>query len=57
MNGWMTQEEIVKETYLPQRTVKYAIRNLREAKALEEKANLDDTRRKYYRFRGQILPQ
>jgi DNA-binding MarR family transcriptional regulator len=55
LNGWMTQEQLVEETYLPQRTVKYAIRNLREYKAIQEKPNLDDLRRKYFRYKGQNL--
>ncbi len=57
LNGWMTQEEIVEETYLPSRTVKYAIKNLREYQMLQEKPNLDDLRRKYYRLNGQNLPR
>jgi DNA-binding MarR family transcriptional regulator len=51
----MTQEQLIKETYLPLRTVKYAIRNLREHKAVQEKPNLDDVRRKYYRYKRQNL--
>jgi hypothetical protein len=51
----MTQEQLVKETYLPQRTVNYAIRKLREHKAVQEKLNLDDLRRKYFRYKGQNL--
>ena len=54
LNGWMTQGEIVKETYLPSRTVKYAIRNLREKEIIQERSNPDDLRKKYYRFRGKI---
>jgi len=57
LNGWMTQEEIIKETYLPPRTVKYAIKNLREDQMLQEKPNPDDLRRKYFRFNGQNLPR
>ena len=55
LNGWMTQKDITKETYLPQRTVKYALRNLREKKAIQEKPDLEDLRRKYYRIKGQKL--
>lgn len=54
LNGWMTQGEIVKETYLPVRTVKYALRNLREKAVIQEKPNFDDLRMKFYRFRGKI---
>lgn len=55
LNGWMTQADITKETYLPTRTVKYAIRNLREKKVIKEKPDLDDLRKKYYRYKGQNL--
>ncbi len=55
LNGWMTQEEIINETYLPPRTVKYAIKNLREDHRLQERLDPDDLRRKYYRFNGQNL--
>jgi len=54
LNGWMTQKEIVKETYLPSRTVKYAIRNLREKEIIQDRSNPDDLRSKYYGFRGKI---
>lgn len=46
----MTQEQIIKETFLSKRTVKYAIRKLRNEKAIREKLDLDDLRRKHYRF-------
>lgn len=57
LNEWMTQGEIVEETYLPPRTVKYALRSLRKKEFIQERPNLDDLRRKYYRFRGKICPQ
>ena len=40
---------------MPPRTVKYAIRNLRERKVIKEKPDLDDLRKKYYRYTGQNL--
>lgn len=55
LNSWMTQADISKETFLPQRTVKYAIRNLREKRVIKEKPDLDDLRKKYYRYKGQNL--
>ena len=51
-NGWMTQGEIAEETYLPKRTIKHALRTLREEGFLEERRDLDDLRRKYYRVSG-----
>jgi len=51
-NDWMTQGEIAEETYLPRRTIKHALRILREEGFLEERRSLDDLRRKYYRVSG-----
>ena len=50
LNGWMTQSEIVWETTLPPRTVKYAIKKLKEQKIVREKPNLNDMRGKYYKY-------
>jgi len=57
LNGWMTQKEITKETYLPSRTVKYAMRNLREKDIIVEKLDPDDLRRKYYRLGAKFAPK
>jgi len=57
LNGWMTQGEIVKETYLHSRTVKYAVRNLREKDIIVEKLDPDDLRRKYYRLGAKFAPK
>jgi DNA-binding MarR family transcriptional regulator len=50
LNGWMTQREIVGETTLPPRTVKYAIKKLKEQKIVREKPDLNDMRSKYYKY-------
>jgi DNA-binding MarR family transcriptional regulator len=50
LNGWMTQREIVGETNLPPRTVKYAIKKLKEQKIVQEKPDFKDMRRKYYKY-------
>lgn len=50
LNGWMTQREIVGETTLPPRTVKYAIKKLKEQKIVREKPDLSDMRSKYYKY-------
>ncbi len=56
MNGRMTQREIIFETTLPPRTVKYAIKKLRERNIVQEKLSLNDMRSKYYiYFNGQNL--
>jgi len=52
----MTQKEIVERTFLSERTVKYAVKALREEGFLQEKRRLGDLRRKYYRICGQGLP-
>jgi DNA-binding MarR family transcriptional regulator len=50
LNGWMTQREIIGETTLPPRTVKYAIKKLKEQKIVREKPDLNDMRGKYYKY-------
>lgn len=50
LNGWMTQREIIGETTLPPRTVKYAIKKLKEQKIVREKPDLSDMRSKYYKY-------
>jgi DNA-binding MarR family transcriptional regulator len=50
LNGWMTQREIVGETTLPPRTVKYAIKKLKEQKIVQEKPDFKDMRSKYYKY-------
>jgi len=50
LNGWMTQREIIGETTLPPRTVKYAIKKLKEQKIVREKPDLNDMRSKYYKY-------
>jgi DNA-binding MarR family transcriptional regulator len=50
LNGWMTQKEIIGETTLPPRTVKYAIKKLKEQKIVREKPDFKDMRSKYYKY-------
>lgn len=50
LNGWMTQREIIRETTLPPRTVKYAIKRLKEREIVKEKPDLNDMRSKYYKY-------
>jgi len=52
----MTQRRIAEETYLPTRTIKYALKILREEGLLQEKTDLDDLRRKYYKYWGKSCP-
>lgn len=46
----MTQREIIRETTLPSRTVKYAIKKLKEKEIVQEKPDLNDMRGKYYKY-------
>jgi DNA-binding MarR family transcriptional regulator len=50
LNGWMTQREIIMETALSPRTVKYAIKKLKERKIVQEKPGLGDMRNRYYKY-------
>ncbi|MFH1821942.1 MAG: winged helix-turn-helix domain-containing protein [Methanobacteriota archaeon] len=56
LNGRMTQKDIILETTLPPRTVKYAIKKLKDSNIVQEKPRLNDMRSKYYiYFNGQNL--
>jgi DNA-binding MarR family transcriptional regulator len=47
-NGFMTQQEIVEETALPPRTVRYALERLKKEDMLNERPYLKDTRKTLY---------
>ncbi|SHG46793.1 MarR family transcriptional regulator [Halobaculum gomorrense] len=44
----LTQAAIAEETLLPQRTVRYALEELREADVLHEELNIMDARQRFY---------
>ena len=44
----MTQKEIIRETYLPARTVRYALSRLKDEKVLIERLHLVDARQSLY---------
>lgn len=44
----MTQKEIIRETYLPARTVRYALARLKEEKVLIERLHFVDARQSLY---------
>ena len=53
----MTQKQIVAQTFLPSRTVRYAIKSLKEKSLLRERPDWNDLRRKYYAVeKGKICP-
>ena len=47
-NRQMTQKEIIRETYLPSRTVRYALNRLKEEKVLVERMYYIDARQSLY---------
>jgi len=49
--GYLTQKEIAKETYLPQRTVRYALDRLKSEDMLIEKFYFKDARQSLYGLR------
>jgi len=55
----MTQKDLVKKTNLHPRTVRFALKKLKEQKLLIEKLKMDDLRQIMYQIRfteGQKLP-
>jgi transcription initiation factor IIE alpha subunit len=55
--GAMTHKDIVKKTRCSPRTVRYALRKLKERKLLIEKMNMRDMRQIIYQFRVTSLPE
>jgi transcription initiation factor IIE alpha subunit len=49
--GAMTHKDIVKKTHCSPRTVRYALRKLKERKLLIEKMNIRDMRQIIYQYR------
>lgn len=47
-SGLLTQKEIVQESYLPPRTVRYALSRLKEEGFLEERFYFKDARQSLY---------
>ena len=50
----MTQKEIIRETYLPERTVRYAISRLKAENVLVERLHLVDARQSLYGLNPEI---
>lgn len=56
-NKWMNQKQIIAKAFLSPRTVKYAIKSLKEKGLLREKRDFNDLRKKYYAVeKGKICP-
>ena len=47
-NGLLTQKEIIDKTYLPPRTVRYALARLRDEKVITERFCFRDARQSLY---------
>jgi transcription initiation factor IIE alpha subunit len=47
-SGFITQKDIAKQTYLPARTVRYALNRLKEEKVLQERFYFQDARQSLY---------
>jgi len=55
--GAMTHKDIVKKTHCSPRTVRYALRKLKERKLLIEKMNIRDMRQIIYQYRATPVPE
>jgi transcription initiation factor IIE alpha subunit len=55
--GAMTHKDIVKKTHCSPRTVRYALRKLKERKLLIEKMNIRDMRQIIYQYRTTPVPE
>ncbi|MGA9098568.1 MAG: hypothetical protein WB392_06510 [Methanotrichaceae archaeon] len=49
----LTQKDIISKTYLPARTVRYALSRLKEENLLEERFYFQDARQSLYGLNGQ----
>jgi DNA-binding IclR family transcriptional regulator len=47
-SGFLTQKDIVRQTYLPTRTVRYALNRLIEEKILQKRFYFQDARQSLY---------
>ncbi|MFA4955938.1 MAG: winged helix-turn-helix domain-containing protein [Candidatus Methanoperedens sp.] len=54
-SGFLTQKDIAKQTYLPARTVRYALNRLKEENVLQERFYFQDARQSLYGLNG-IVP-
>lgn len=54
LKGMLTQKEIIRETYLPPRTVRYALKRLRKEGLIEEKLYIKDARQCLYGLKSHV---
>ncbi len=55
-SGFLTQKDIAKQTYLPARTVRYALNRLKEENVLQERFYFQDARQSLYGLNS-IVPE
>lgn len=53
-SGFLTQKDIVRQTYLPARTVRYALNRLKEENVLQERFYFQDARSRLYGLNGMV---
>ncbi len=53
-SGLLTQKDIIEKTYLPPRTVRYALNRLREEHILQERFYFKDARQSLYGLSGAV---
>ncbi|PWB56169.1 MAG: hypothetical protein C3F06_01365 [Candidatus Methanoperedenaceae archaeon] len=51
-SGFLTQKDIARQTYLPARTVRYALNRLKEENVLQERFYFQDARQSLYGLNG-----
>jgi hypothetical protein len=51
-SGLLTQKDIVRKTYPPARTVRYALNRLREENVIQERFYFQDARQSLYGLNG-----
>lgn len=54
LKGMLTQKEIISETYLPPRTVRYALKRLKAEGLIEEKLYVKDARQCLYGLKNSV---
>jgi hypothetical protein len=53
-SGFLTQKDIVRQSYLPARTVRYALNRLKEENVLQERFYFQDARQSLYGLNGSV---
>ena len=54
-SGFLTQKDIVRQSYLPASTVRYALNRLKEENVLKERFYFQDARQSLYGLNASVL--